>query len=75
MSLLEHTRERQPNHSERQARRSCNARADQRSHHGVWNFYRKHAERRANAHGKGIVTAKFNKNVVLIVTHAYLVLF
>ena len=25
----------------------------------------------ANAHGKGIVTAKFNKNVVLIVTHSY----
>ena len=53
MSFIDQTRIRLAHHSKRQACRSGDARADQRSHHGVWNFYRKHAERRANADAKG----------------------
>ena len=67
--------ERLADHSGRQADRSCDARYDKRSHGGMWNIYRKYAQRGASAHGEGIVKAKLNKNVVLTVTHSYLVLF
>ena len=64
LSLLEHTPERQPHHSKRQARRRGDTRAYQWSHHGIRHFHWEYAQHRANADGEGVLNAKLNKNVV-----------
>ena len=58
LSLLDHTRVRLADNSEREARRSGDARYDKRSHGGLRHFHRKYAERRKDADAKGGVTSK-----------------
>ena len=56
MSLLEHTRVRLADYSKRQARGGCHARSHQRSHHGVWNIYRKYVKCGRDSEEKGDFT-------------------
>ena len=58
LSFIDHTPERFADHSERQARRSCHARYDQRPDSRLRNIHREYAQCGANAHGKGILTPK-----------------
>ena len=43
LSFIDHTRERLSDHSGRQDRGSSDTRADQRSHHGVWDLFGEYA--------------------------------
>ena len=65
LSFLDHTPERQSHHPKRQARRSGDTRADQRSANGIWDIHQKYAERRKYPHGKSVVNAKLNKKLSL----------
>ena len=52
LSLLDHTRVRLTDNPKRQARRSRDTRADQRSHNGLRHFHRKYAGRGRDATGE-----------------------